>query len=276
MITTLRRAPAWIRHTVLALALLGATPAFAGLPVLDYSNLIQALVRYETQLRQYSEALSQTALGGEQLQQQIALYKQALSSYNEVLRQMEGLKNALDPQDYNRLFANFKDVLNTSPSAPGYAKARDEVGLYYSRGQSMDEVASSIDQLPVSSQSRDALLEQSNQLQRASDLATSQRATYDGMSRIADDRVDRLNKVEEDRASLGPEDHLKTLQVMAEQNSLMLDTMQQQVQQNNAQLLYSNQLENRIAAQRNEDQAAKINEMRMRLSEDISIRNRAH
>lgn len=251
-------------------------PAFAGIPVLDYSNLIQALVRYETQLRQYSEALSQTALGGEQLQQQIALYKQALSSYNEVLRQMEGLKNALDPQDYNRLFANFKDVLNTSPSAPGYAKARDEVGLYYSRGQSMDEVASSIDQLPASSQSRDALLEQSNQLQRASDLATSQRATYDGMSRIADDRVDRLNKVEEDRASLGPEDNLKTLQVMAEQNSLMLDTMQQQVQQNNAQLLYSNQLENRIAAQRNEDQAAKINEMRVRLSEEISIQNRAH
>lgn len=247
--------------------------AHAQWAVIDATNLQQALLRYSVLLKQYSTELNQEVTSTEQLTQQINIYEQALTSYNEVLRQMQGLQSKLSPQDYQSLFGQYNSILSTGPTQPGWMQANTEQGQYYYRGQTTQQMQSTIGQLPISGTGSTNLTNQTNQIEQASQLATSQRATYDNMEQIANSRADRLQQIETDRASLGPEDNLKTQQVIAEQNGAALDMMQQMVRQNDAQMLYANQLENRIAAQKAEDQEAEINAMQQQLGNGVTVSN---
>lgn len=250
-----------------------APVAHAQWAVIDATNLQQALLRYGVLLKQYSTELNQEVTSTEQLTQQINIYEQALTAYNEVLRQMQGLQNQLSPQDYQSLLSRYSSILSTGPAQPGWMQANQEVGQLYYRGQTPQQMQGVINQLPISGTSSTSLTNQTNQIEQASQLASSQRATYDNMEQLANERGSRLQQIETDRSSLGPEDNLKTQQVIAEQNSVQLDMLQQIVRQNDAQMLYANQQDNRLAAQKAEDQEAEINAMQKQLGTQITITN---
>ncbi|MNP12361.1 hypothetical protein D3C76_1045900 [compost metagenome] len=85
--------------------------------------------------------------------------------------------------------------------------------------------------------------------------------------------VERAGEVADKRRSLGPEDHLATLQLMAEQNELTIESDQQANAIANAQLQYSNQLPAHFFARQNLARQATLESTKEQLSTEIVIDN---
>lgn len=249
-----------------------------GFPVIDITSVAQAVADYSNQLLQYTEQMQQTILEESQLAQLIQQYEQTMVSYNHMLTQMTSLKRMMDRRDWEGLYKKYASVID---SYPGSSMPDFNSGKWINKGKDLQKLYARIDKakdletairaIPFDAKSEAKATESSEQSFAREQLAVGQSLFVEDMNDELETQMTRYGEVAEKRAALGPEDHLKTLQVMAEQNELMIEASQQQNAINNAQLQYSNQLPSHIFALQNQGRMAALAETKAKLAEDIVV-----
>ncbi|AZG89397.1 hypothetical protein GIV96_25580 [Pseudomonas syringae] len=264
------------------MAITATGPAMApaiGFPVVDVASVAQAVADYSNQLLQYTEQMQQTILEQSQLAQLIATYEQTMTSYYHMLSQMQGLERLISKRDYMAIMQRFSNVIDQYPgNAPDF-KSREwmakgkELSRMYSRVADARDLENALRAIPFDAESQErqeAALEQANTMDQ---MAVGQSLFSEAMNDELLTNVERSGEVADKRRSLGPEDHLATLQLMAEQNELTIESVQQANAIANAQLQYSNQLPAHFFARRNLAKQATLEETKARLGAEINVDN---
>lgn len=249
----------------------------SGFPTVDIAAIAQSVTDYINQLQQYAEAMAQTALNESQLAEAIKLYEQTMIEYDHMLRQMEGLKSRISNRQWQQIYAKYGSVINTYPGmkpdfdSARWAKINRELETLFPRAQRLSDIEDDLASLAYDSNSLQHVTETARQSYAREQLAVGQSMFVQDMDDELEVQMGRYGEVSSKRASLGPEDHLATLQVMAEQNELVIEALQQQSAINNAQLQYSNQLESHYFSNQNVGRKATLNEVKARQSRPIVV-----
>lgn len=265
---------------VIAVTAMG--PAYApasGFPVVDIASVAQAVADYSNQLLQYTEQMQQTILEQSQLAQLISTYEQTMTSYHHMLSQMQGLQRLISKRDYMAIMKRFSNVIDMYPgNAPDFkskewiAKGKD-LSRMYNRVSDARDLEDAIRAIPFDAKSQELQEAASQQANTMDQMAVGQSLFSEGMNDELLTNVERAGEVATKRRSLGPEDHLATLQLMAEQNELTIESDQQANAIANAQLQYSNQMPAHFFAQQNLARQATLKETEQALNSEIVIDN---
>ena len=265
---------------VIAITAMG--PAYApasGFPVVDIASVAQAVADYSNQLLQYTEQMQQTIFQESQLAQLVATYEQTMTSYYHMLTQMKGLQRLIDRRDYMAIMKKFSNVIDMYPgNAPDFkskewiAKGKD-LSRMYSRVSDARDLEDAIRAIPFDAKSQELQETAAQQANTMDQMAVGQSLFSEGMNDELLTNVERAGEVATKRRSLGPEDHLATLQLMAEQNELTIESDQQANAIANAQLQYSNQMPAHFFAQQNLARQATLKETEQALNSEIVIDN---
>lgn len=265
---------------VIAITAMG--PAYApasGFPVVDIASVAQAVADYSNQLLQYTEQMQQTILEQSQLAQLIATYEQTMTSYYHMLSQMRGLQRLISKRDYMAIMTKFSNVVDMYPgNSPNFqskewiAKGKD-LSKMYNRVADARDLETAIRAIPFDAKSQEIQETAAAQANTMDQMAVGQSLFSEGMNDELLTNVERAGEVADKRRSLGPEDHLATLQLMAEQNELSIESVQQANAIANAQLQYSNQLPAHFFARQNLARQATLESTKEQLSTEIVIDN---
>lgn len=265
---------------VIAVTAMG--PAYApasGFPVVDIASVAQAVADYSNQLLQYTEQMQQTILEQSQLAQLISTYEQTMTSYYHMLSQMQGLQRLISKRDYMAIMKRFSNVIDMYPgNAPDFkskewiAKGKD-LSRMYNRVSDARDLEDAIRAIPFDAKSQEIQETAAQQANTMDQMAVGQSLFSEGMNDELLTNVERAGEVATKRRSLGPEDHLATLQLMAEQNELTIESDQQANAIANAQLQYSNQMPAHFFAQQNLARQATLKETEQALNSEIVIDN---
>lgn len=265
---------------VIAVTAMG--PAYApasGFPVVDIASVAQAVADYSNQLLQYTEQMQQTILEQSQLAQLISTYEQTMTSYYHMLSQMQGLQRLISKRDYMAIMKKFSNVIDMYPgNAPDFkskewiAKGKD-LSRMYSRVSDARDLEDAIRAIPFDAKSQELQETAAQQANTMDQMAVGQSLFSEGMNDELLTNVERAGEVATKRRSLGPEDHLATLQLMAEQNELTIESDQQANAIANAQLQYSNQMPAHFFARQNLARQATLKETEQTLNSEIVIDN---
>jgi len=265
---------------VIAVTAMG--PAYApasGFPVVDIASIAQAVADYSNQLLQYTEQMQQTILEQSQLAQLIATYEQTMTSYYHMLSQMQGLQRLISKRDYMAIMSKFSNVVDMYPgNTPNFqskewiAKGKD-LSRMYNRVADARDLETAIRAIPFDAKSQEIQETAAAQANTMDQMAVGQSLFSEGMNDELLTNVERAGEVADKRRSLGPEDHLATLQLMAEQNELSIESVQQANAIANAQLQYSNQLPAHFFARQNLARQATLESTKEQLSTEIVIDN---
>lgn len=265
---------------VIAVTAMG--PAYApasGFPVVDIASVAQAVADYSNQLLQYTEQMQQTILEQSQLAQLISTYEQTMTSYYHMLSQMQGLQRLISKRDYMAIMKKFSNVIDMYPgNAPDFkskewiAKGKD-LSRMYNRVSDARDLEDAIRAIPFDAKSQELQEAAAQQANTMDQMAVGQSLFSEGMNDELLTNVERAGEVATKRRSLGPEDHLATLQLMAEQNELTIESDQQANAIANAQLQYSNQMPAHFFAQQNLARQATLKETEQALNSEIVIDN---
>ena len=265
---------------VIAITAMG--PAYApasGFPVVDIASVAQAVADYSNQLLQYTEQMQQTIFQESQLAQLVATYEQTMTSYYHMLTQMKGLQRLIDRRDYMAIMKKFSNVIDMYPgNAPDFkskewiAKGKD-LSRMYSRVSDARDLEDAIRAIPFDAKSQELQETAAQQANTMDQMAVGQSLFSEGMNDELLTNVERAGEVATKRRSLGPEDHLATLQLMAEQNELTIESDQQANAIANAQLQYSNQMPAHFFARQNLARQATLKETEQALNSEIVIDN---
>lgn len=265
---------------VIAITAMG--PAYApasGFPVVDIASIAQAVSDYSNQLLQYTEQMQQTILEQSQLAQLIAQYEQTMTSYYHMLSQMQGLQRLISKRDYMAIMNKFSNVVDMYPgNTPNFqskewiAKGKD-LSRMYNRVADARDLETAIRAIPFDAKSAELQETAAAQANTMDQMAVGQSLFSEGMNDELLTNVERAGEVADKRRSLGPEDHLATLQLMAEQNELSIESVQQANAIANAQLQYSNQLPAHFFARQNLARQATLESTKEQLSTEIVIDN---
>ena len=265
---------------VIAVTAMG--PAYApasGFPVVDIASVAQAVADYSNQLLQYTEQMQQTILEQSQLAQLISTYEQTMTSYHHMLSQMQGLQRLISKRDYMAIMKRFSNVIDMYPgNAPDFkskewiAKGKD-LSRMYNRVSDARDLEDAIRAIPFDAKSQELQETAAQQANTMDQMAVGQSLFSEGMNDELLTNVERAGEVATKRRSLGPEDHLATLQLMAEQNELTIESDQQANAIANAQLQYSNQMPAHFVARQNLARQATLKETEQTLNSEIVIDN---
>lgn len=265
---------------VIAVTAMG--PAYApasGFPVVDIASVAQAVADYSNQLLQYTEQMQQTILEQSQLAQLISTYEQTMTSYYHMLSQMQGLQRLISKRDYMAIMKRFSNVIDMYPgNAPDFkskewiAKGKD-LSRMYNRVSDARDLEDAIRAIPFDAKSQELQEAAAQQANTMDQMAVGQSLFSEGMNDELLTNVERAGEVATKRRSLGPEDHLATLQLMAEQNELTIESDQQANAIANAQLQYSNQMPAHFFARQNLARQATLKETEQTLNSEIVIDN---
>ena len=265
---------------VIAVTAMG--PAYApasGFPVVDIASVAQAVADYSNQLLQYTEQMQQTILEQSQLAQLISTYEQTMTSYYHMLSQMQGLQRLISKRDYMAIMKKFSNVIDMYPgNAPDFkskewiAKGKD-LSRMYNRVSDARDLEDAIRAIPFDAKSQELQEIAAQQANTMDQMAVGQSLFSEGMNDELLTNVERAGEVATKRRSLGPEDHLATLQLMAEQNELTIESDQQANAIANAQLQYSNQMPAHFFARQNLARQATLKETEQTLNSEIVIDN---
>lgn len=265
---------------VIAVTAMG--PAYApasGFPVVDIASVAQAVADYSNQLLQYTEQMQQTILEQSQLAQLISTYEQTMTSYYHMLSQMQRLQRLISKRDYMAIMKRFSNVIDMYPgNAPDFkskewiAKGKD-LSRMYNRVSDARDLEDAIRAIPFDAKSQELQEAAAQQANTMDQMAVGQSLFSEGMNDELLTNVERAGEVATKRRSLGPEDHLATLQLMAEQNELTIESDQQANAIANAQLQYSNQMPAHFFARQNLARQATLKETEQTLNSEIVIDN---
>ena len=265
---------------VIAITAMGPahSPA-SGFPVVDIASIAQAVSDYSNQLLQYTEQMQQTILEQSQLAQLIATYEQTMTSYYHMLSQMKGLERMMSQRDYAAMLKKFSNVIDSYPgNTPNFqskewiAKGKDLTRMYNRVAEAKD-LEDAIRAVPFDAGSQERAGVAANQAFTLEQMAVGQSLYSEQMNEELLINVERSKEVSDQLRTLGPEDHLATLQLMALQNELSVDAAQQSNAIANAQLQYSNQMPQHFFARQNQARMATLKEADAKINAEIVIDN---
>lgn len=268
-----------VRTLLLAMVVLGYGPnAFSsGIPTVDVANLTQAVQQYLNELEQYAEMMDQGATQQQELLNAVHQYEQMLTEYEHMLRQMEALENKVSARDWEGIYAMYEDIINSFPANepdyddPEWQEANEQVGGVYERGSELEQIEDEIEGMPYTADSQGVVIERARQRHRQAAQATGQHYAVGKVNERLKEQMMIADDLDDQRLMLGPESHLQTLQLIAEQNQAMLDAMHQQISVSNAQLQYSNQFDAEFFAAQKEGQEATFKEIQADMGTPLTI-----
>lgn len=247
-----------------------------GFPVVDLASIAEAVTSYTQDLRNYLEYVQQTSTQVQSLEQAINLYQQSLASYNEVLRQMETLKSRMSQRDWEGLYNQYKSVVDNYPGSPPGTGADWEAAVAtqdkaYYQGNSMAQMQSQLDSVGLDAQSTSEVSTEMGRVRARADTGVQQRQDVEKIDVMTKGYTDTLKDLDTQRADLGPEDNLKTLQLMADQQHLGLQMQQQQMVQQNTQQKYSNQFDQFVFSKAQKAEEVNLKEQALRSAQTIPV-----
>jgi len=196
-----------------------------------------------------------------------------------MLSQMQGLQRLISKRDYMAIMNKFSSVVDMYPgNTPNFqskewiAKGKD-LSRMYNRVADARDLETAIRAIPFDGKSAELQETAAAQANTMDQMAVGQSLFSEGMNDELLTNVERAGEVADKRRSLGPEDHLATLQLMAEQNELTIESDQQANAIANAQLQYSNQLPAHFFARQNLARQATLESTKEQLSTEIVIDN---
>lgn len=247
-----------------------------GFPVIDIAAVTESIRQYQQDLLNYAEYIKTTALEASQLDEAIQLYQQTMVSYNHMLRQMMALKNRISPAQWQQLYAKFQTIVERYPgSTPHYdtswSAARDKQDKAYYQGNTQPEMEEQLQAIDYDSQSYAKALASVTRSRARADTGVNQELDVEQYDELTQAMTETLATLDDQRASLGDEDHIATLQLMADQQQTALRMQQQMLMQQNSSLKYANQLDKLVASKEQKGQEASIKAQQERMNETYEV-----
>lgn len=268
------------KAVLLALSVVASSNASAsGIPTVDVAAIAQAVTNYMNELEQYAEQLSQGVTQQEELMQAVEQYEQMLTEYEHMLTQMEKLEEVLTPREMEEIYGIYEKVVSSFPSElpdytdPEWEAVNERVGNVFHRGNDLETMEDEIGDVPFSADAQAEVLARNRATYNQTQMVTAQHKFVDDMSASLEENMERQSLVAEKRRQLGNEDHLKTLQLLANQNELVLEVLSQQTAIDNADLKFSNQLDAHYFSQRRQAEQATLNKLNEKMAEPITVNN---
>jgi hypothetical protein len=217
-------------------AVLPVSAVASGIPVVDVAHIAKTVVSYNQQLKDYAEAVTQTALADSQLVQMYQDYSQVLTEYNHYLNQINSLKDQISGTDWDFIMQSVVDewssydlydfgvIPQMDPSSATFDEdLRTILEEYGLAPRATDAVITDFEVMGVA----DAGLHVAN-METANQIYTK----YANQNLLAAHNETQLKKLTESRVrsqtmlnSLGDESDLATLQFLATQNQMLSEQL---------------------------------------------------
>ncbi|NWA64062.1 hypothetical protein HX773_24500 [Pantoea sp. B9002] len=245
----------------------------SGIPVVDLASIAQAIQSYQQQILDYDQLLEQTGLDTSQLNQLYTQYKQILINYDQMLREAEGLKDKVSKKDWVGFLTQTGLLDSRSPyrtASPGeveklgdWRTAMKQSEVLYGLNQDWDSYIDTIANVPYNNDSSERAKEYAAYNYRKAQMATYQQAQVNSIDEGLADIAERADQIDQRRMMLGDSDAVRTAQLQAEQNQLIIEQNMQIIRASNKNFELSNQVPNEYFANKAKAQSrnsAAINE----------------
>jgi len=245
-----------MKRTLIAILLAGVfcSPVYAIIPVTDATQIAGQLREISQGIRDYEQYIKQTALSNTQLLEAYKRYDQMLEDYQQVLREAERLKVTLQGVDLQ----NFLDQLkNIDLYNPAYSTGDDpNVGskpwddavernkLLNGWGMTDQEWSDMNAAIPYTGNDRERAKEIFQYRKRKAEGAIRQDLASKNFDANIINQTEEAQQTKDALDSLGDNDQLATMQLMARQNQLIIEQNLNQQAQTNTDFSMSNQIAN--------------------------------
>lgn len=230
----------------------------SGIPVVDLASIAQAIQSYQQQLLDYDQLLSQTGLNTDQLNQLYTQYKQILINYDQMLREAQGLKEKVSQKDWVGFLTKTGLLDSSSPyrtATPGsvenlgdWREAMKNSEVLYGLNQDWDSYIDTITSVPYNNDSTQRAKDYAAYNYRKAQMATYQQAQVNSIDQGLADIAERADAIDQRRMMLGDNDSVRTAQLQAEQNQLIIEQNMQLIRASNKNFELSNQVPNEYFA----------------------------
>lgn len=202
--------------------------AKAGVPVLSPTELIQAILEYTQTLKDYEEQMTQVSQGYQQIAQLEKEYAQALREYDHLLEQAQAYKDKWGSHDWNKFIDEMADYY-AKKNYKSNSELEQDNDYWKNKTLYVSKYGKVISWGQVKSQLESLNFKNGNEY--LTDLETDYTQINSGVNKIGtvtqinkyvNDKIDFLEKMEEERLGLGENSELATLQYLLKQNEEMM------------------------------------------------------
>lgn len=226
----------------------------SGFPTVDIAALVQRIMDYISQYQQYSTQLETYYTDVQQLYQMYEDYEQQIREYQHMLDQMQALSDYLKDGDAEAAIRAASELYSSNPlfgntfdeSNSDYDDARKGTDLLYGARLSDAEIRALINKGKYSSDSRKIVQSQWAEIYANDALAIQQIGNSAKNKKSLADLIDLRSQSRDLIDTLGPEDHLATLQALAEQNQVMMQMFEDMIKNQDQSYSESNRFVNQI------------------------------
>ena len=202
--------------------------AKAGVPVLSPTELIQAILEYTQTLKDYEEQMTQVSQGYQQIAQLEKEYAQALREYDHLLEQAQAYKDKWGSYNWNKFIDEMADFY-AKKNYKSNSELEQDNDYWKNKTLYVSKYGKVISWGQVKSQLESLNFKNGNEY--LTDLETDYTQINSGVNKIGtvtqinkyvNDKIDFLEKMEEERLGLGENSELATLQYLLKQNEEMM------------------------------------------------------
>lgn len=202
----------------------------SGIPVVDVAHIMQTLIKYLTQLMEYSEAISTTTANWQQYAQQMQDYYQKLKEYQSYLNQLESIRSQISNGDWNMLMRTIQDYYGRSkrsvvrtmdPQSNTYENdLNTALGHYGYVPEDPTTVENDARRLGMWSSEYEAVVKKDYD---TFDLYKDRMRTVSDNAKKDREFLTKIDRHKQTLSSLGNESDLATLQALAAMNVTMME-----------------------------------------------------
>ncbi|HEO9670008.1 TPA: type VI secretion protein [Escherichia coli] len=231
------------------------TPAISGVPVADAAQILGQARAMMQDIKNYKEYMEQTILNNKELLEAYKQYNQMLEDYKQILREAEGLKDKLSSIDYKNFMDEIALISNQFDPVYGGGRMVKNTGnepwdnayernlLLNGYGLTDEEYAEMLAAIPYTSDDRERARQMFEYRQRRVVEGISKDAFVGTLQIQLDEQKKNLQRLKDQRETLGENDTTASIQFIAKQNEQLLQQIQSlQLQQAEA-MKYSGRLE---------------------------------
>ncbi len=251
---------------LIAPLLLSVNVLATGFPVLDVANYLQNLESYLNDLATYSETVNNTIQDVKTAQNTLNQYRKLQEQYNLLTRQAEQLHSSMTQHQWD---AMWHEAIRMSKERPfmdtdlrsatfglyGTEKIKDTVENEY--GKELNKA----DMQALATSTLGEVPEEFSRSYENSNLAIYQAGQVSSFEKRNAEQRKQIKTIDSERQKLGDKSELKTLQLIAGQNQILLGQIADMSDLQKTQLELSNRDQNERAAkdqQRKQEQLKRI------------------
>ncbi|HDX3861184.1 TPA: type VI secretion protein [Escherichia coli] len=249
------------------------TPAISGVPVADAAQILGQARAMMQDIKNYKEYMEQTILNNKELLEAYKQYNQMLEDYKQILREAEGLKDKLSSIDYKNFMDEIALISNQFDPVYGGGHMVKNTGnepwdnayernlLLNGYGLTDEEYAEMLAAIPYTSDDRERARQMFEYRQRRVVEGISKDAFVGTLQIQLDEQKKNLQRLKDQRETLGENDTTASIQFIAKQNEQLLQQIQSlQLQQAEA-MKYSGRLDDHYFNKRAQQEELKARQL---------------